>query len=63
MYLAIPKSFILEEAISEGNENQIWEETEISLADAGGDMQDYKLYTFTYSAEGGLGLDVKCTIA
>ena len=63
IYLAIPKSFILEEAISEGNENQIWEETEISLADAGGDMHDYKLYTFTYSAEGGLGLDVKCTIA
>ena len=63
VYLAIPKSFILEEAISEGNENQIWEETEISLADAGGDMHDYKLYTFTYSAEGGLGLDVKCTIA
>lgn len=63
VYLAIPRSFILEEAISEGNENQIWEETEISLADAGGDMQDYKLYTFTYSAEGGLGLDVKCTIA
>ena len=63
IYLATPKSFILEEAISEGNENQIWEETEISLADAGGDMHDYKLYTFTYSAEGGLGLDVKCTIA
>lgn len=63
VYLAIPRSFILEEAISEGNENQIWEETEISLADAGGDMHDYKLYTFTYSAEGGLGLDVKCTIA
>lgn len=63
IYLAIPGSFILEEAISEGNENQIWEETEISLADAGGDMHDYKLYTFTYSAEGGLGLDVNCTIA
>ena len=37
-------------------------ESEIKLADASGDKHDYKLYTFTYSAEGGLGLEVDCKI-
>lgn len=62
VYLAIPKSYTLDSAISTGNEGQVWEESEIKLADAGGDMHDYKLYTFTYSAEGGLGLEVNCKI-
>lgn len=62
VYLAIPKDYNLSEAISENNEMQVYTETEIKLADAGGDMQDYKLYTFTYSAEGGLGLNVDCKI-
>ena len=62
VYLAIPKSYTLESAISTGNEGQVWEESEIKLADAGGDMHDYKLYTFNYSAEGGLGLEVNCKI-
>lgn len=62
VYLAIPKDYTLSEAISENNEMQVYTETEIKLADAGGDMQDYKLYTFTYSAEGGLGLNVDCKI-
>lgn len=62
VYLAIPKSYTLVSAISTGNEGQVWEESGIKLADAGGDMHDYKLYTFTYSAEGGLGLNVNCKI-
>lgn len=62
VYLAIPKSYTLVSAISTGNEGQVWVESEIKLADAGGDMHDYKLYTFTYSAEGGLGLNVNCKI-
>lgn len=62
VYLAIPKSYSLDSAISTANEGQVFIESEIKLADAGGDMQDYKLYTFTYSAEGGLGLDVNCKI-
>lgn len=62
VYLAIPKSYTLDSAISTANEGQVWEESEIKLADAGGDMHDYKLYTFNYSAEGGLGLEVNCKI-
>lgn len=62
VYLAIPKSYTLVSAISTGNEGQVWVESEIKLADACGDMHDYKLYTFTYSAEGGLGLNVNCKI-
>lgn len=62
VYLAIPKSYSLDSAISTANEGQVWEESEIKLADAGGNMHDYKLYTFTYSAAGGLGLEVNCKI-
>ena len=62
VYLAIPKDYTLSEAISENNELQVYTETDIKLADAGGDMQDYKLYTFTYDATGGLGLKVFCKI-
>jgi hypothetical protein len=62
VYLAIPKSYTLSEALGENNELQVYTETNIKLADAGGDMQDYKLYTFTYSATGGLGLKVYCKI-
>jgi hypothetical protein len=62
VYLAIPKSYTLSEALGENNELQVYTETSIKLADAGGDMQDYKLYTFTYSATGGLGLKVYCKI-
>lgn len=62
VYLAIPKGYTLSEALGENNELQVYTETNIKLADAGGDMQDYKLYTFTYSATGGLGLKVYCKI-
>ena len=62
VYLAIPKSYSVDSAISTANEDQVWIESEIQLADAGGDMQDYKLYTFTYNATGGLGLEVECKI-
>lgn len=62
VYLAIPKDYTLSEAISENNELQVYTETDIKLADAGGDIQDYKLYTFTYDATGGLGLKVFCKI-
>lgn len=62
VYLAIPKDYTLSEALGENNELQVYTETDIKLADAGGDMHDYKLYTFTYSATGGLGLKVYCKI-
>lgn len=62
VYLAIPKGYTLSEALGENNELQVYTKTNIKLADAGGDMQDYKLYTFTYSATGGLGLKVYCKI-
>lgn len=62
VYLAIPKAYTLSEALGENNELQVYTETNIKLADAGGDMQEYKLYTFTYSAAGGLGLEVNCKI-
>ena len=63
VYLAIPKSYSLESATSNSNEEQVWDvDEEFTLADAGGNMHDYKLYTFTYSAAGGLGLEVDCKI-
>ena len=62
VYVAIPKLYTLDSAISTANEGQVWVESEIKLADAGGDKHDYKLYKFTYSAEGGLGLEVDCKI-
>jgi hypothetical protein len=63
IYLAIPKGYILEEAISETNEEQTPNSTtEIEIEDAGGTKRPYILYTFKYSATGGLGLYVNCNI-
>lgn len=63
VYLAIPSGYKLEEAISEANEEQTPNTTtEIKIADVGGTLRPYKLYTFKYSATGGLGLDVNCNI-
>lgn len=63
VYLAVPSGYKLEEAISEANEEQTPNSTtEIEIADAGGTKRPYILYTFKYSATGGLGLDVNCNI-
>lgn len=63
VYLAIPSGYKLEEAISESNEEQTPNTaTEMEIADAGGTLRPYILYTFKYSATGGLGLDVNCNI-
>jgi hypothetical protein len=63
VYLAIPKGYKLEEAISETNEEQTPNSTtEIKIEDAGGTKRPYILYTFKYSATGGLGLPVNCNI-
>lgn len=63
VYLAIPEGYILEEAISETNEEQTPNSTtEIEIEDAGGTKRPYILYTFKYSATGGLGLYVNCNI-
>lgn len=63
VYLAIPSGYTLEEAISEANEDQAPNSTtEIEIEDAGGTKRPYILYTFKYSATGGLGLPVNCNI-
>lgn len=63
VYLAIPSGYKLEEAISETNEEQTPNSTtEIEIKDAGGTKRPYILYTFKYSATGGLGLPVNCNI-
>jgi hypothetical protein len=63
IYLAIPSGYKLEEAISEANEDQAPNSTtEIEIEDAGGTKRPYVLYTFKYSATGGLGLPVNCNI-
>lgn len=63
VYLAVPSGYKLEEAISEANEEQTPNSTtEIEIEDAGGTKRPYILYTFKYSATGGLGLDVNCNI-
>lgn len=63
VYLAVPSGYILEEAISETNEEQTPNSTsEIEIEDAGGTKRPYILYTFKYSATGGLGLPVNCNI-
>lgn len=63
IYLAIPSGYTLEEAISEANEDQAPNSTtEIEIEDAGGTLRPYILYTFKYSATGGLGLPVNCNI-
>lgn len=63
VYLAVPSGYTLEEAISETNEEQTPNSTtEIEIEDAGGTKRPYILYTFKYSATGGLGLPVNCNI-
>lgn len=58
--LAVPKGHKLISAISTANENQAYSSKIIEMQDAGGNSVAYTLYVFTYSAAGGLGLNVNC---
>lgn len=60
VYVAVPSAYKIASAISANNEPQDYKTmTNTTIADAGGTMQDYKVYMYEYAA----ALDVNVTIS
>lgn len=61
--LAIPSAYKLSSALSANNEEQTYDESDITIADAGGTNRDYKLYAFKYDAVLGVNVTLKIITA
>lgn len=61
--LAIPSAYKLSSALSANNEEQTYDDSNITIADAGGTGRSYKLYAFKYDAVLGVNVTLKITTA
>lgn len=59
--LAIPSAYKLSSALSANNEEQTYDEKNITIADAGGTNRDYKLFAFEYASPLGVNVTLKIT--
>jgi hypothetical protein len=63
VYVAVPSAYKVASAISANNEAQSYTMTTTTIADAGGTMIDYKVYTFAYAAALGVNVTISITKA
>lgn len=59
--LAIPSAYKLSSALSANNEEQTYDESSITITDAGGTDRSYKLFAFKYDAVLGVNVTFKIT--
>lgn len=59
--LAIPSGYNLSSALSANNEEQTYDDSNITIADAGGTSRNYKLFAFKYDAVLGVNVTLKIT--